>query len=119
MPTSKKTTTKKSVAAKAAVAKVVAPKVAAPKASAKVIAMPVAIPTAPMPVAVPPVSNVIPMIKPVAKKPAVVSRSIPVVTMDEVPGREIADVVGEVIGVVATSSATTFVRPTTPCLAVT
>ncbi len=38
---------------------------------------------------------------PVAKKPAVVSRSIPVVTMDEVPGREIADVVGEVIGVVA------------------
>ena len=38
---------------------------------------------------------------PTAKKPAVVPRSIPVVTMDAVPGREIADVVGEVIGVVA------------------
>ena len=38
---------------------------------------------------------------PVAKKPAMVSHSIPIVTMDEVPGREIADVVGEVVGVVA------------------
>jgi len=38
---------------------------------------------------------------PTAKKPAVVARSIPVVTMDVVPGRAIADYIGEVIGVVA------------------
>ena len=38
---------------------------------------------------------------PVAKKPAVVARSIPVVTMDVVPGRAISDYIGEVIGVVA------------------
>jgi len=38
---------------------------------------------------------------PTAKKPAVVARSIPVVTMDVVPGRAIVDYVGEVIGVVA------------------
>lgn len=38
---------------------------------------------------------------PAAKKPALVSHSLPVVTMDFVPGRDIADVVGEVIGVVA------------------
>jgi len=38
---------------------------------------------------------------PAVKKPSVVSRPIPVVTMDTVPGREIAEVVGEVIGVVA------------------
>ncbi len=38
---------------------------------------------------------------PVVKKPAIVSRPMPVVTMDTVPGREIAEVVGEVIGVVA------------------
>ncbi len=38
---------------------------------------------------------------PAAKKPALISRSLPVVTMDAVPGREITGVVGEVIGVVA------------------
>lgn len=38
---------------------------------------------------------------PAAKKPALLSHSLPVVTMDFVPGRDIADVVGEVIGVVA------------------
>ncbi len=36
-----------------------------------------------------------------AKKPALVSHSVPVVTMDTIPGREIADVLGEVVGVVA------------------
>ena len=35
------------------------------------------------------------------RKPSVVARSIPVVTMDAVPGREIAEVVGDVVGVVA------------------
>ena len=38
---------------------------------------------------------------PAAKKPALVSHTLPVVTMDFVPGRDIADVVGAVIGVVA------------------
>ena len=38
---------------------------------------------------------------PVAKKPAIVTRSIPVVTMDYVPGHDVADVIGDVIGVVA------------------
>ncbi len=38
---------------------------------------------------------------PAAKRPSVVSRSVPVVTMDTVPGREITGVVGEVVGVVA------------------
>ncbi len=36
-----------------------------------------------------------------AKKPALVTHSVPVVTMDAVPGREIAEVVGDVVGVVA------------------
>ncbi len=36
-----------------------------------------------------------------AKKPAMVARSIPVVSMDTIPGREIDTVVGDVIGVVA------------------
>lgn len=36
-----------------------------------------------------------------AKKPEVVNRGLPVTTMDTVPGREIAEAVGEVIGVVA------------------
>ena len=36
-----------------------------------------------------------------AKKPALVTRSVPVVTMDAVPGREIAEVIGDVVGVVA------------------
>ena len=38
---------------------------------------------------------------PVAKKPAIVSHAIPVVTMDALPGEEIAEVVGDVVGVVA------------------
>ena len=38
---------------------------------------------------------------PAAKKPAVVARSIPVVTMDYVPGHDVADVIGDVVGVVA------------------
>jgi uncharacterized protein YbjQ (UPF0145 family) len=38
---------------------------------------------------------------PVAKKPAIVARSIPVVTMDYVPGHDVADVIGDVVGVVA------------------
>jgi uncharacterized protein YbjQ (UPF0145 family) len=38
---------------------------------------------------------------PALKQPAVVSRSLPVVTMETVPGREINDVVGDVVGVVA------------------
>jgi uncharacterized protein YbjQ (UPF0145 family) len=37
------------------------------------------------------------------QKPTLVKRSIPVVTMDTVPGREVATVVGEVVGVVARS----------------
>ena len=36
-----------------------------------------------------------------AKKPALVTHSVPVVTMDAIPGREIAEVVGDVVGVVA------------------
>lgn len=35
------------------------------------------------------------------KQPAVVPRSLPVVTMETVPGREISSVVGDVVGVVA------------------
>ncbi len=35
------------------------------------------------------------------KKPALVTHSVPVVTMDAIPGREIADVLGDVVGVVA------------------
>ena len=35
------------------------------------------------------------------RKPQIAKRSIPVVTMDAVPGREIAEVVGDVVGVVA------------------
>ena len=38
---------------------------------------------------------------PIAKKPAVIARSLPVVTMEQVPGRETTEVIGEVIGVVA------------------
>jgi uncharacterized protein YbjQ (UPF0145 family) len=38
---------------------------------------------------------------PALKQPAVVSRSLPVVTMETVPGREISEVVGDVVGVVA------------------
>ena len=38
---------------------------------------------------------------PVARKPAIVAHAIPVVTMDILPGEEIAEVVGDVIGVVA------------------
>jgi uncharacterized protein YbjQ (UPF0145 family) len=38
---------------------------------------------------------------PAMKQPAVVRRSLPVVTMEIVPGREIASVVGDVVGVVA------------------
>jgi len=38
---------------------------------------------------------------PAAKKPAIVARSIPVVTMDYVPGRDVAGVIGDVVGVVA------------------
>jgi uncharacterized protein YbjQ (UPF0145 family) len=36
-----------------------------------------------------------------AKKPTLVSHQVPVVTMDAIPGREIVEVVGDVIGVVA------------------
>ena len=35
------------------------------------------------------------------KKPALVTHSVPVVTMDAIPGREIAEVLGDVVGVVA------------------
>ena len=38
---------------------------------------------------------------PALKQPALVPRALPVVTMETVPGREIAEVVGEVVGVVA------------------
>jgi uncharacterized protein YbjQ (UPF0145 family) len=38
---------------------------------------------------------------PIAKKPTLVTRSLPVVTMEHLPGREISDVLGEVVGVVA------------------
>ena len=38
---------------------------------------------------------------PIAKKPTLVSRPLPVVTMEHVPGRETTEVIGEVIGVVA------------------
>ncbi len=37
------------------------------------------------------------------QKPALIARSIPVVTMDALPGREVATVLGEVVGVVARS----------------
>jgi uncharacterized protein YbjQ (UPF0145 family) len=37
------------------------------------------------------------------RKPSVVVRSIPVVTLDGLPGREIAEVVGDVVGIVARS----------------
>ncbi len=37
------------------------------------------------------------------RKPSVVVRSIPVVTLDALPGREIAEVVGDVVGIVARS----------------
>jgi uncharacterized protein YbjQ (UPF0145 family) len=38
---------------------------------------------------------------PIAKKPTLVTRSLPVVTLDHLPGREISEVLGEVVGVVA------------------
>ena len=38
---------------------------------------------------------------PAERKPTVVTHSLPVVTMDSVPGQQIAEVVGEVVGVVA------------------
>src|SRR5215210_721115 len=38
---------------------------------------------------------------PIAKKPTLVPRPLPVVTMEQVPGRETTEVIGEVIGVVA------------------
>jgi uncharacterized protein YbjQ (UPF0145 family) len=38
---------------------------------------------------------------PAMKQPAIVRRSLPVVTMETVPGREISSVVGDVVGVVA------------------
>jgi uncharacterized protein YbjQ (UPF0145 family) len=38
---------------------------------------------------------------PATRKPAVVQRALPVVTMETVPGREISSVVGDVVGVVA------------------
>jgi uncharacterized protein YbjQ (UPF0145 family) len=38
---------------------------------------------------------------PIARKPTLVSRPLPVVTMEQVPSREITEVIGEVIGVVA------------------
>jgi uncharacterized protein YbjQ (UPF0145 family) len=38
---------------------------------------------------------------PALKQPAVVPRALPVVTMENVPGREISDVIGDVVGVVA------------------
>ena len=37
------------------------------------------------------------------RKPAVVTRAIPVVTMDFLPGRDVAELVGDVVGVVARS----------------
>lgn len=37
------------------------------------------------------------------RKPAVVTRVIPVVTMETLPGREVAEVVGDVVGIVARS----------------
>src|SRR5215212_2161313 len=38
---------------------------------------------------------------PAMKQPAVVQRPLPVMTMEAVPGREISDVIGDVVGVVA------------------
>ena len=38
---------------------------------------------------------------PAMKQPAVVQRPLPVVTMETVPGREISEIVGDVVGVVA------------------
>ena len=38
---------------------------------------------------------------PIAKKPTLVTRALPVVTMDYLPGRDISEVLGEVVGVVA------------------
>ena len=38
---------------------------------------------------------------PATRQPAIVQRPLPVVTMETVPGREISDVVGDVVGVVA------------------
>ncbi|HLL62862.1 MAG TPA: heavy metal-binding domain-containing protein [Propionibacteriaceae bacterium] len=38
---------------------------------------------------------------PIAKKPTLVTRSLPVVTLEHLPGREISEVLGEVVGVVA------------------
>jgi uncharacterized protein YbjQ (UPF0145 family) len=38
---------------------------------------------------------------PALKQPALVPRALPVVTMENVPGRDIAEVVGDVVGVVA------------------
>ena len=38
---------------------------------------------------------------PIAKKPTLVTRTLPVVTMEHLPGREISAVLGEVVGVVA------------------
>ena len=38
---------------------------------------------------------------PALKQPAVVPRALPVVTMESVPGREISEVIGDVVGVVA------------------
>jgi uncharacterized protein YbjQ (UPF0145 family) len=38
---------------------------------------------------------------PIAKKPTLVTRTLPVVTMEHLPGREISEVLGEVVGVVA------------------
>ena len=38
---------------------------------------------------------------PMAKKPTLVTRTLPVVTLEHLPGREISEVLGEVVGVVA------------------
>ena len=38
---------------------------------------------------------------PIAKKPTLITRPLPVVTLEFLPGREISEVVGEVVGVVA------------------
>jgi uncharacterized protein YbjQ (UPF0145 family) len=38
---------------------------------------------------------------PALKQPALVPRALPVVTMEKVPGRDIAEVIGDVVGVVA------------------
>ena len=38
---------------------------------------------------------------PIAKKPTLVTRTLPVVTMEMLPGRQISEVLGEVVGVVA------------------